>query len=160
MEQKTKCPCYMEQDESCFVEKTEQGFESYLCFDCGFTSNSALKIGTDECKEQTQNYTALVKDLKIEDKERGIEWYPSVINMGTMGLIYPEGTPQLWNWKVAKVKEIPEKDRKNYPKEDGSGNYETFLDIHGAESFQKFEFLEACKKLGITQFVKKDKKDK
>lgn len=160
MEKKAKCPTFSGELHTCFVEELENGFKSYLCFDCGYTTNSALKIGTDKCKEETQNYTELVKDLKVEDKETGLEWYPSVINMGPMGLIYPEGTKHLWYWKVAKVKEIPEKDRKNYPKEDGSGNYETFLDIHGAESFQKFEFLEACKKLGITSFVKKDKKDK
>ena len=102
----------------------------------------------------------MVKELKVDDEERGLEWYPSVINMGPMGLIYPEGTKNLWNWKAAKVKEIPEQERDNYPKEDGSGNYETFLDIHNAESYQKFEFLKACEHLGLTQFVDKGKKDK
>ena len=114
-----------------------------------------MKIGTEECKEQTQNYTSLVKDLKIEDNERGLEWYPSVINMGPMGMIYPEGTPNLWYYKVAKVKEIPESERVNYPKEDGTF-YETFLDVDGAESFKPQEFLEACRCIGITQTVNVD----
>jgi len=160
MEQKVKCPCYLQQEDSCFLEKTDEGFESYLCFDCGFTTNSVLKIDTDECKEHTKHYTALVQDLKIVDEERGLEWYPSVINMGPLGLIYPDGTQNLWNWRVAKVKPIPEDERHNYPKEDGSGDYETFLDIHQAESYQKHEFVQACEELGITQFVNRGKVDK
>ena len=154
MEQKTKCPCPLRQENSCFVEKTDEGFESYLCFDCGYTTNSALKL--NDCSDETQNYTTLVKDLKIEDEERQLEWYPSVINMGPMGMIYPEGLPELWYYKVAKVKEIPESERVNYPKEDGSGYYETFLDVDGAESFEKYDFLNACKALGITQVVNKN----
>ena len=60
--------------------------------------------------------------------------------MGTMGMIYPEGTSELWYYKVAKVKEIPKSERVNYPKEDGNGYYETFLDVDG-ESFEKYDFL-------------------
>tara|TARA_B100000287_G_scaffold149091_1_gene140801 strand:- start:6190 stop:6669 length:480 start_codon:yes stop_codon:yes gene_type:complete len=152
MEKKTTCPTFNGDNHSCFVEVTDEGFESYICFDCGYTSNSALKL--NECDEETQNYTSLVKQLKIEDRERGLEWYPSLINMGAMGMIYPEGEPELWYYKVAKVKEIPKDQRKNYPKPDG-GYYETFLDVDGAESFSKYEFLDACKSLGITQHVDK-----
>jgi len=154
MEEQTTCPTFSGETHTCFVEKTDEGFESYICFDCGYTSNSALKIG--ECSEETQNYTSLVKSLKVEDRERGLEWYPSVINMGSMGMIYPEGLSELWYYKVAKVKEIPESERVNYPKEDGSGYYETFLDVDGAESFEKYDFLNACKALGITQVVNKN----
>ena len=89
MEEKTSCPiCSIKEQSSCFVEKTDEGFESYICFDCGYTTNSALKL--NECDNETQNYTSLVKELKIEDTERQLEWYPSVINMGTMGMIYPK----------------------------------------------------------------------
>ena len=155
MEEKIKCPCPVKQEKSCFVEKTDEGFESFLCFDCGYTSNSALKLNSEESKQQTQNYTTLVKDLKIEDEERDLEWYPSVINMGAMGMIYPEGTSDLWNYKVAKVKEIPEGERSNYPKE-GGGFYETFLDVDGAESYRPNQFLEACRAMGIAQDVEID----
>ena len=159
MEKKAKCPTFSGELHTCFVEELENGFKSYLCFDCGYTTNSALKTGTDKCKEETQNYTELVKDLKVEDKETGLEWYPSVINMGPMGLIYPEGTKHLWYWKVAKVKEIPESQRENYPKE-GGGYYETFLDVDQAESFNSFEFLKACEYMGITQNIDKGKQGK
>ena len=152
MEKETRCPTFAGDFHTCFVETTEEGFESYLCFDCGYTSISALKIGTEECNNQTKNYTSLVKDLQIIDEERGLEWYPSVINMGPMGMIYPEGTPENWVYKVAKVVAIPEEDRKNYPKEEG-GYYETFLDVENALEYPSNKFLNACKSLGIAADV-------
>ena len=86
MEQKAKCPTFSGELHTCFVEELDNGFKSYLCFDCGYTSNSALKTGTDECKTETQNYTQLVKDLKIEDNETGLEWYPFCYQYGTDGI--------------------------------------------------------------------------
>ena len=152
MEKETRCPTFAGELHTCFVETTDEGFESYLCFDCGYTSNSALKLGTEECKQQTKNYTSLVKDLRIEDTERGLEWYPSVINMGPMGMIYPEGSADNWVYKVAKVQAIPEEQRKNYPKEDGTF-YETYLDIDNAVEYRPNQFLNACKTLGIATDV-------
>ena len=75
-----------------------------------------------------------------------------------MGMIYPEGDPKLWYYKVAKVKAIPENKREEYPKEDG-GYYETFLDIDNAESFHSTKFLDACQALGVTEFVDRSKSD-
>ena len=39
-----------------------------------------------------------MNDLKIMDEERGIVWFPSVINMGEKGIIYPDGFFQDWKW--------------------------------------------------------------
>ena len=153
MEKESKCPTFAGELHTCFVETTDEGFESHLCFDCGYTTNSALKIGTDECNEQTQNFTKLVRDLKIEDTDLGLEWYPSVINMGALGMIYPEGTLDEWHYSDAKVVPIPDEQRENYPKPDGSGNYETFLDIDNAVQFPNNKFLNACKLLGIATDV-------
>ena len=58
-----------------------------------------------------------------------------------MGMIYPEGVPELWYYKVAKVKEIPESERVNYPKEDGNGYYETFLDVDVQNLLKNMIFL-------------------
>ena len=74
-------------------------------------------------------------------------------------MIYPEGTATSWNWRAAKVKEIPEEKRKNFPKK-GGGYYETFLDVEKAESFQSFEFLKACEYMGIAQHMDKGKQGK
>ena len=143
MESKTNCPCDLETHNNCFVEKTEiegEPFESYICFKCGMTSNTYLAFDSDKLEEYTKNHSQLMNDLKIFDEERGIVWFPSVINMG---IIYPEVTVANWNWYYAKVIDIPEEDRDKY---DG---HERRLDVDNAQKFGQFEFMEACKSMGI-----------
>ena len=67
-----------------------------MCFDCGMTSNSYLAFDSDKLEEYTKNNSELMNDLKIMDEERGIVWFPSVINMGEKGIIYPDG--KLTDW--------------------------------------------------------------
>ena len=45
------------------------------------------------------------------DNERKIYWYPSVVNMGPKGIIYPEGNVDDWVWKYAQVIEVPEEEQ-------------------------------------------------
>ena len=101
MESKTKCPMCSGLHDNCFVEKTEiegKPFESYMCFQCGMTSNSYLAFDSDKLEEYTKNHSQLMNELRIMDEERGIVWFPSVINMGEKGIIYPEGSLNDWHW--------------------------------------------------------------
>ena len=146
MEIKTACPYCKNLSNKCFVEQTEiegKPFSSFMCFNCGMTSNSYLAFDSDKLEEYTKNNSALMNDLKVMDEQRGIWWFPSVINMGEKGIIYPEGTVNNWHWYYAKVIDIPEEDREKY---DG---HERRLDVENAEKFGQFEFIAACQSMGI-----------
>ena len=146
MELRTKCPCDLDTHNNCFVEKAEiegKPFESYMCFKCGMTSNSYLAFDSEKLEEYTKSHSKLMNDLKIVDEKRGVVWFPSVINMGEKGVIYPDGELTDWYWYYAKVVEIPEDERENY---DG---HERRLDVENAEKFGQFEFTEACQSMGI-----------
>ena len=146
MELRTRCPLCKDLHNNCFVEKTEiegKPFESYMCFKCGMTSNSYLAFDSEKLEEYTKTHSKLMNDLKIIDEKRGIVWFPSVINMGEKGIIYPDGELTDWYWHYAKVGEIPEDERENY---DG---HERRLDVENAEKFGQFEFTEACQSMGI-----------
>tara|TARA_R100001377_G_C3187873_1_gene109308 strand:+ start:1297 stop:1752 length:456 start_codon:yes stop_codon:yes gene_type:complete len=148
MEEKTNCPLCKDLHNNCFVEKTEvegKPFESYICFSCGMTSNSYLAFDSEKLEEYTKSHSQLMNDLKIFDKERDIVWFPSVINMGEKGIIYPEGTASNWHWYYATVVQIPKKDRKQY---DG---HERRLDVENAKKFGQFEFMDACQSMGIVK---------
>tara|TARA_B100000161_G_scaffold156379_1_gene111405 strand:- start:9 stop:464 length:456 start_codon:yes stop_codon:yes gene_type:complete len=145
MEQKTKCPCDLD-SKNCFVEQTEiegKAFESYMCFSCGMTSNSYMAIDSDKLEELTKNNTQLMNDLKIMDEERGLIWFPSVLNMGEKGLIYPDGKQNDWYWNYAKVVDVPEEDRDQYE------GHDKRLDIENPEVFGQYEFMGACQAMGI-----------
>ena len=146
MEEKTKCPLCEDLHNNCFVERTEiegKPFESYMCFGCGMTTNSYMAIDSDKLEELTKNNTQLMNDLKIMDEERGLIWFPSVINMGEKGLIYPDGVKTDWHWHYAKVIDVPEEQRKHYE------GHDKRLDIENPEVFGQFEFMDACQAMGI-----------
>ena len=146
MEQKTNCPLCEDLHNNCFVEKTEiegKPFESYMCFGCGMTTNSYMSIDSDKLEELTKNNTQLMNDLKIMDEERGLIWFPSVVNMGEKGLIYPDGVKTDWHWHYAKVIAVPEEEREHYE------GHDKRLDIENPEVFGQFEFMDACQAMGI-----------
>ena len=146
MERVIDCPiCY--DSDTCF-EDTQEKFKSYICFNCGFMSSSHY---IEENLDKVENTSKLVNELKFFDEEREIYWYPSVVNMGPKGIIFPEGNVESWVWKYAEVVEVPKKEQKDYPIPDKEGEFYTEkLDIDNATTYGQYEFLEACKKMGIT----------
>ena len=146
MEQKTQCPLCEGMHDNCFVEQTEvegEPFESYMCFQCGMTTNSYLAFDSEKLEEYTKSHSKLMNDLKIYDEDRDLVWFPSVLNMGEKGIIYPEGEVNDWHWYYAKVIDILEEDREQYE------GHERRLDVDNAERFGQFEFTEACMAMGI-----------
>jgi hypothetical protein len=146
MERVIDCPiCY--DTDACFEDMQEE-FNSYMCFNCGFMSSS---VYSKENTDQVQNTSKLVEELKWFDEEREIYWYPSVVNMGPKGVIFPEGNTEYWVWKYVQVVSIPEEEQKDYPVPDQDGKfYKDKLDVDNAKTYGQYEFLEACKDMGIT----------
>jgi len=128
----------------CFEEVQEE-YSSFMCFHCGFMSDT--RFTTENDSQVEQNASILTNKLKQFDEERGIYWFPSVVNMGTLGIIYPEGTEEKWCWKYAKVIPIPEE------KKAAMSNYENMLDTDNAKSYDKFDFLMACQDMGIAKDI-------
>ena len=149
MERVIDCPiCY--DSDTCF-EDTQEKFKSYMCFNCGFMSSSHY---IEENLDKVENTSKLVNELKFFDEEREIYWYPSVVNMGPKGIIFPEGNVESWVWKYAEVVEVPKEEQEQYPIPDKDGEFYTEkLDVENAETFGQYDFLEACKKMGITMEV-------
>ena len=146
MESVIDCPiCY--DTDACF-EDTQPDFKSYMCFNCGFMSHSHY---TEENLDKVENTSKLVNELKQLDEEIKIYWYPSVVNMGPKGVIYPEGSVESWIWRYAKVVPVSESEKESYPIPGKDGEfYDTKLDVEGASSYGQYEFIDACKEMGIT----------
>ena len=148
MERVIDCPvCY--DTDNCF-EDVQENYSSYLCFHCGFMSDSRYEVGSIKLTENLKTSPKLIQDIKFEDKERGIVWFLSVINMGELGMIFPEGKPKNYVWKYAKVVEIPVEERDTYD------NYSKRLDVENAKEYSQYEFLKACKEMGITRDLKQN----
>ena len=144
MERVIDCPvCY--NTDKCF-EDVQEDYNAYLCFNCGYMSDSRYEINSLKLLDNLKKSPKLVSSLQFIDKKRNIVWFPCVINMGEKGMIYPEGTTDSWVWKYAKVVDIPENQRNEYQ------GHDKRLDLEGAKSFPaQTGFLEACKEMGITK---------
>jgi hypothetical protein len=108
-------------------------------------SDSRYEVGNLQLIENMKSSPQLVRESQFVDKKRNIIWFPSVINMGKLGMIFPEGTKDNYKWKYAKVVDIPESERHMYE------NHTQRLDIENAETFEQSNFVGACKSMGITQ---------
>ena len=145
MERIIDCPiCY--DTDSCF-EDIQEKFKSYMCFNCGFMSSSFY---TKSGEHKIEGSSKLVNELKWFDEEREIYWYPSVVNMGKLGIIYPEGSVENWRWRFASVIEVEPDEIESYPILNEEGKFYTEkLDVKNAMEFGQYEFLQACQSMGI-----------
>ena len=154
MEHVIQCPICFNNDK-CFediIEHENKTLSSYLCINCGYTSNSYFTKNSNELQDHKKLTAKIVNDLEIFDDARGIYWYPSVINMGKLGIIYPEGTIDDWKWKYAKVNPVPVEDKEKYPVEGKPGEFhETFLDLESATEYEPLDFLSALRDMGLTR---------
>jgi len=147
MEKKITCPvCFS--DDRCFEDVQEQAdktFSSFMCFKCGYTSNSAYKWESPELKQAQMGATQLMNDVSFYDEEREIMWFPTVLNMDDLGVIYPEGSKNNWVYKYAQVRKLTELEKKDSKYE----GHHSILDVEDAKTYGQYEFLEACKDMGI-----------
>ena len=146
-ELKITCPnCFNE--EKCFEDVQEQdgkSFSSYMCFNCGYTSNTSYTENSETFTKLLESSTQLVRDIVFFDYDRKISWIPTTLNMGKFGIIYPEGTKTNWNWKLAEVRKLSLEEQKD-PQ---YGGHEYTLDLENAKEYGQYEFLDACKEMGI-----------
>ena len=144
---KIDCPVCFDTNQ-CFEETVENEngeFKSYMCFNCGFTSNSSYKWDSPELKKAQLGSSQLMNDISFYDEERELMWFPSVLNMGKLGVIYPDGVQNNWNYKLAEVRKLTELEKKD-EKYDG---HDSILDVENAKTYGQYEFLDACKEMGI-----------
>ena len=124
---------------------------SYLCLRCGYTTNTFFTNESVQLQNSFNTSPTLIKELSFHDEERGLIWIPSVLNMGKLGIIYPKGSRNNWNWEYAKIIDIPRNKQKDYPVL-GKENvfYKSRLDVENAQKFEWDDFIGACEEMGIT----------
>lgn len=139
---------------NCFIQKLGD-IESYLCVDSGYSTNSAYKIDSDKIKETLEKSPKLIAELQFRDEDRGLIWFPSIVQVPGIGMIFPDGTgSEDWGYSVAKQVAIPTEDQKNYPVPGKEGvYYQSRLDMENLKTFDKMEFDKACEELKIIEDV-------
>ena len=112
--------CQLCEEHSLHVMEVANDYETIKtmqCVNCGYASADKF-TGT---KKTNESYKSLNDDMKRWAKETdGRLWIPAIITLPT-GMLYPIDIDNLvthqleMKWAFAKMKEIPEEDRHNYP---------------------------------------------
>lgn len=136
---------------NCFHEEVDENTTSYLCMGCGYTSNNLFKVDGEQLAGYETTMPELYKDIKFIDQERGIVWYPTVLNVPTIGLVFVDGTTKdNWGWRAAPAVDVAEQDREKYPIPGQPGAFYTKrVDMELAKIFAQDEFAAACKYIGL-----------
>tara|TARA_R100000008_G_C3569565_1_gene161209 strand:+ start:433 stop:897 length:465 start_codon:yes stop_codon:yes gene_type:complete len=136
--------------DKCFIE-TFNGIDSYMCMDSGYTTNSTYKCDSDVIRGVEKSAPKIIKDLKFVDKKLGLVWYPSVMQIPGVGMIFPDGSDKdNWGWSVAKEVKLNEEEQKKYPIPSKKGEfYKSKLDMENLKSFDKDKFELACEEIGL-----------
>lgn len=113
---------------------------SYLCLKCGYTTNDTCT--TQDMIQNINSVSQLILDLSLYDEERSLHWFPIILT-STNGFIYPEGDPENWNWVYTPKVPISEDEKLEYGDE-----YDSRFAVELSERFEKYNFLDACKKMG------------
>ena len=136
--------------DACMVDEVNQDIKTYMCFGCGFQSNSLMKEGEEFYETQLQSLPELYKDLITEDKS-GKKWLPSTINVPDKGMVFANGTGiENWMWSAVKAVPLTEEDKKKDPilsKKPEKFDYK--MDMSTIKHFPERDYMDALSYIGV-----------
>ena len=110
------------------------------CVNCGYVSSDKFK-GT---RENNEEYKKLEPDMQQWAKEElGRIWIPTIMTLPT-GLIYPFNDDDKMRWGYAKMVQISEEEKEDYPIPGQENKYYTQrYDMENPRTFDEFIFAMA-----------------
>lgn len=121
----------------------------WLCFGCGFTSNSTMVEKNTESAEK--GLPAIYKHLKWKDPVTGLFWYPTSVNLETQGMVFADPDGQ-GGWKWASVRAILLRDGEKHKFPAGSTHK---MDMSNVQHYAQNNFLDALEYAGYFTPAKK-----
>ena len=52
--------------DACYVQEVNEKIKNYMCYGCGFITNSLMKVDSDFLKEQMESLPELYKELLMD----------------------------------------------------------------------------------------------
>ena len=114
--------CFLCEEHSLHVAGTEEA-QVMQCINCGYTTSTKFS-GTKETNEEFQKLGEDMKNWAVESN--GKIWIPSIITL-PIGMLYPMNIKEEMKWAFARMVEIPEEEKENFPNGQG-GFYDKKID--------------------------------
>ncbi len=124
--------------DACYENSLGADYKVYMCYGCGFTTNTLMTEDSEFLEEQLEVLPELYKDLVYTDTD-GLHWIPSTISIPEKGMIFINGkSSEKWNWSSVPAKELTEEELPNFP--EGSTHK---MDMKNVKYFDERDFIEA-----------------
>lgn len=136
--------------DACYTQEVNHEIKNYMCYGCGFQSNTLMQKDSQFLEEQMELLPNLYKELMGED-EQGKVWMPTTINLPSKGMIFADGTSASeWKWAGVKAVQVTEEEKTKYPIPGKKGEYyEWRMDMDTIQHFEENDFIEALDFIGV-----------
>ena len=138
------------ESDACYVDEVNQDIKSYLCYGCGFQTNSLMKEDEEFYNEQLLSLPELYKDLIYTD-ENELNWFPSAVNVPNQGMVFANGSSQSdWKWSAVKAVLVTKEEKTKYPIPGKEGKYyEWRMDMTTISSYSERDYMDALSYIGV-----------
>jgi hypothetical protein len=134
--------------DACYVQEVNHEIKNYMCYGCGFVTNSLMKKGEQFFEEQFEILPELYKELMGEDENTGLIWMPNTINLPNKGMVFADGkNGSNWAWAAVKAIPMPEDEKERF-KEKGK-DYKFKMDMENIKHYPESDFMEALEYIGV-----------
>ena len=133
--------------DACYVQEVNNEIKNYMCYGCGFVTNSLMKKDERFFEEQFEILPELYKELMGED-ENGLIWMPNTVNLYNKGMVFADGkNGSNWAWAAVKAIPMPEDEKEKF-KAKGK-NYKWKMDMDTIKHFPEGDFMDALEYIGV-----------
>ena len=134
--------------DACYVQEVNHEIKNYMCYGCGFVTNSLMKKGEQFFEEQFEILPELYKELMGEDEDTGLIWMPNTINIPNKGMVFADGkNGSNWAWAAVKAIPMPEDEKEKF-KAKGK-EYKFKMDMENIKHYPESDFMEALEYIGV-----------
>ena len=135
---------------ACYKQEVNESITNFLCYGCGFISNSLMKDGEVFWDEQMISLPELYKDLIFEDKNNQY-WIPNTINHHDKGMVFANGnTIDNWHWAAVKAIKVEDEEKEKFPIPGKlSEYYEYRMDMGNVKKFEERDYMDALSYIGV-----------
>ena len=98
----------------CYHQDLGDGVEAMTCMACGFTTSTLMVDGSDTEKAVSAKYPSLYKDLRFIYPTTNLVWYPAVITVPGVGMVYIDGSNNAdWQWASVPMRRLSRRERRH-----------------------------------------------
>ena len=134
--------------DACYVQEVNHEIKNYMCYGCGFITNSLMKKGEEFFESQMETLPELYKELMGEDEDTGLIWMPNTINLPNKGMVFADGkNGSNWAWAAVKAIPMPKEEQEKF-KAKGK-NYKFKMDMENIKHYPEGDFMEALEYIGV-----------